>query len=258
MKEKEQLISEDELLDKEISDFLASYTVECVDEDKIEETVDILRTYMPKKREKFVIYKLVKNEITYVNKYYWIASMLILLSGMLLINKEDLPPYSVIILLSPFTMIIGIIEVFKSRRNKMWELEKSFQYSYRKVVMSRILIIITFSCIINLSMAVFLSLVDKSTKLALLNATWIIVLLLTTSINLFSMKYIKNEISIISIDICWMLFLELMNNKIVFLLNSVNEIAIFASVIIAIILFIASLSIFYKKSILFGDEVAWN
>ena len=258
MKEKKQSINDDELLDKEISDFLASYTVECVDEDRIEETIDILRAYMPKKREKFVIYKLIKNQITYVDRWYWIISMLILLSGMLIISKEGLSSYLGIILFSPLTMLIGMIELVKGKRNKMWELEKSFKYSFRKVIMSRLLIIISFSCVINLSMAVFLSIVDTSTKLVVLNAGWIMSLLLTTSINLISMKYIINEVLTMSIGVFWMVLLWVMNEKIVSLFNNINGVVIFCSVLITIIIFIVSLINFYKKSIWFGDEVAWN
>ena len=61
---------DDEFYDKEISEFLESYVLEEASEEKIEETIDVLKEYMPREKERYPLLKVIKNQLTFISREY--------------------------------------------------------------------------------------------------------------------------------------------------------------------------------------------
>lgn len=146
---------DDEFMDKEIEDFLASYVVKDCDKERIDETIDVLKSYIPKQKEKHVLLKMIKNELTYANKIYLLASLIFIILGIFLTARIKVSSYYIMLFASPIPVIIGLYELAKSRMNHMWELEKSMKYSCSIISLAKIIIVIGTSSILN----IFLSLV---------------------------------------------------------------------------------------------------
>lgn len=117
MRKKEEMSNNQEFFDDEIESFLASYSVPSIEDKKIEDTVDVLREYMPKKVNKRNLLNLMLNEITYINKTYWIiAGILVVISAFLPLIFE-ISPYYYLSLIGPIPMILGISELIKGRED---------------------------------------------------------------------------------------------------------------------------------------------
>ena len=114
---------DDDYFDNEISEFLNSYTAEKVPEEMIDSTIDSLRKYMPPKKTKNLMVTLIKNEVTYINKSYFIAATIFVAISLAFSMQYNLNLYSTLMIISPMPMILGMFQIVKSTQNNMWELE---------------------------------------------------------------------------------------------------------------------------------------
>lgn len=205
----------DEFFDNEISEFLNSYTVKTIDEEKVDKTIDVLRTYMPNKEDKYQLFKLVKNEITYINKMYWIMSIILMILGVVVTSEQKYSVYETLLYISPIPIIIGVYEIERSKRSCMWELEKSFKYSYSKIVFVRIIIIMAFTTMINIILSLFIYNGQTSGELIRIMTAWIVPICIVFSINLIIVNKVSSGYSMIIASSLWIITLILGSERII-------------------------------------------
>lgn len=243
---------------KEIENFLDSYIVSNVDEQKIEDTIDVLREYMPviERKHKINLYtniksslELVKLNLFFVSKLYWILSLLLILLGTIITVKFKFNIYETVILIAPIPILLGIFELVKGRDESAWELELSYKYSLREIILNKIIIIGVFSIAIALIMSTLLLNTYSGVNILRMIALWLIPIFLTSSISLIIVSIYR---SINSVALClsiWVLSVALVNN-IQFNISNIMELIVLA---ISFISMICSLRLFYKQSINFFD-----
>lgn len=247
----EDLLEEDL---KEIDNFLDSYIAPQVDEQKIEATIDVLRKYMPliERKQKVNLetnikssVELIKLNLFFFNKLYWILSLLLILLGILITVKFELNIYETVILIEPVPILLGIFELVKGRDENVWELELSYKYSLREIILSKIIIIGVFSILISLIMSILLLSTYSSINILRMIVLWLIPIFLTSSVSLIIVSIYR---SINSVALClsiWILSIVLVNN-IQFKIRNIMELIVLS---ISFITMICSLRLFYKQSI---------
>ncbi|WP_061320671.1 hypothetical protein [Clostridium botulinum] len=184
MKKTREVFEDKEFLDisqEEIEQFIDifnDYSIEYPTQNEIDQCIENLRIYVPKKKILSEDLEKLLNrgqiEISYINKLYWIVTILIFLITFKLSINMSINPYKVVMLISPIPLLLGFIEVFKGKENNMLELELSFKISGREMIVSRIIIIGIFNIILNTVMSLLLFKTGLDVQLLKVNIFWMV------------------------------------------------------------------------------------
>lgn len=243
----------------DLEDFLDSYAVNKIDEQKIDSTIDILKSYMPKQevqaiKEQSIFLERMKNNIdlvkfqfSLISKVYIISSLLLILVGTITTIKLNLSIYVSASIIAPIPILLGIFEIIKGRDENVWELELSYKYSLREIVLSRLIIINVVSILISIIISIGLNNTYSEINLFKMISIWLIPIFLVGSISLAITSIYR---SINSITLCiaiWILGVLSISiyEKIVEITN-INTFIVLGMSVISVV--IAS-KLFYKKSI---------
>ncbi len=255
-----QLLEDEVNMDLEIEEFLASYTVEKVEDEDIENTVEVLRSYMPKKKKSsnnitFPYMSLIKNEITYINKIYWIGSLIFIVIGLSFVSINKASPYNYLLQISPIPIILGILEVLKGSEDKVWELEMSFKYSFRQLVLVRLLIVMCFSALINIFlMVMFFKTIPEMTLLKLF-FSWITPFSLVGTGSLIIVSKFRTKNSVILCLSIWSIIAIYANEYFAHEIEAFSSMFTLAFIGASVGIFIYSVYVFYKKMIRFDEKI---
>ena len=252
----EELLEAD-LID--IEDFLDSYVVSKVDEEKIDSTIDILKSYMPKEEVQHVkvqnhlvdIIKenisLVKFQFSLISKVYFIASLLLILVGTITTIRLNLSIYLSATVISPIPILIGIFEIIKGREENVWELELSYKYSLREIVFSRLVIINVVSILISIMMSLILNNAYSQINILKMISIWLIPIFLVGSISLIITSFYRGINSVALCISIWIL--GAMSISVYETIADITHINTFMILGISVIFGLVSMKLFYKKSI---------
>lgn len=248
---------ESDLMD--IEDFLDSYVINQVDEQKIDSTIDILKSYMPKQevqaiKEQSIFLERFKNNIdlvkfqfSLISKIYFISSLLLILVGTITTIKLNLSIYLSASIIAPIPILLGIFEIIKGRDENVWELELSYKYSLREIVLSRLIIINIVSILISIIISIGLKITYSEINLFKMISIWLIPIFLVGSISLAITSIYR---SINSIALCiaiWILgVLSISIYEKIAVITNINTFIVLGVSVISVV--IAS-KLFYKKSI---------
>ncbi|OPD38367.1 hypothetical protein AL714_03590 [Clostridium botulinum] len=184
MKKTKEVFEDKEFLDiskeemEQVINTFDDYSIEYPTQHEIDQCIENLRIYIPKKKSLSEEFKKLLNrgqiEISYINKLYWIVSILIFLITFKLSINMSINPYKVVMLISPIPLLLGFIEVFKGKENNMLELELSFKISGKETIISRIIIIGIFNIILNTAMSVFFFKTGLDIQLLKINIFWMV------------------------------------------------------------------------------------
>ena len=247
-----------EEFDKDIEGFLQSYIVPKASEEEVQDTVEKLRQYMPKEKKKSIIFMMIKNQVTYINKFYFLASLSLILIALFLPSNDELSYYKYLICSSPISILLGLFELIKSREEKMWELEKSFKYNYNQIVLSRLIIISSFSIIVNLTLCgIFTN--NASTEILLkLMTTWIAPFSLVASISFLIVSRLPGNNSIIICICAWIIALAFAQKFLLRFVESAGVLSLIVAIAISSLVFLCCAHVFYKRTINLEEETIWN
>lgn len=243
----------------DIEDFLDSYVVNKVDEQKIDSTIDILKSYMPKQEVQTIKeqstslermknnIELVKFQFSLISKAYFISSLLLILVGTITTMKSNLSIYLSASIIAPIPILLGIFEIIKGRDENMWELEMSYKYSLREIVLSRLIIINVVSILISIIISIGLNNTYSEINLFKMISIWLIPIFLVGSISLVITSLYR---SINSITLCiaiWILGVS--SISIYEKVAEITNINTFIALGMSLISLVIASKLFYKKSI---------
>lgn len=260
----------DNLIDedlKEIELFLDSYMVKKVDDEKIENTIDVLREYIPKQTEEGIAIKLKQSligniksiinlaqfNISLVSKSYWIISLVLILLGVIATKKFNFNIYSSAIIMSPIPILLGIFELIKGKEENVWELELSYKYSLKETLLCKIVIILIFSILISLIMTVTLYNTNCEISLLKMIKLSLIPMFVTSAISLVIVSLYRNSNSIGVCVAIWMIQAATIDEKTIENILTIDNLTIIFTLIVSIILTIYASKLFYKMSVNYTD-----
>lgn len=260
----------DNLIDedlKEIELFLDSYMVKKVDDEKIENTIDLLREYIPKQAEEGIAIKLKQSligniksiinlaqfNISLVSKSYWIISLVLILLGVIATKKFNFNIYSSAIIMSPIPILLGIFELIKGKEENVWELELSYKYSLKETLLCKIVIILIFSILISLIMTVTLYNTNCEISLLKMIKLSLIPMFVTSAISLVIVSLYRNSNSIGVCVAIWMIQAATIDEKTIENILTIDNLTIIFTLIVSIILTIYASKLFYKMSVNYTD-----
>lgn len=260
----------DNLIDedlKEIELFLDSYMVKKVDDEKIENTIDALREYIPKQAEEGIAIKLKQSligniksiinlaqfNISLVSKSYWIISLVLILLGVIATKKFNFNIYSSAIIMSPIPILLGIFELIKGKEENVWELELSYKYSLKETLLCKIVIILIFSILISLIMTVTLYNTNCEISLLKMIKLSLIPMFVTSAISLVIVSLYRNSNSIGVCVAIWMIQAATIDEKTIENILTIDNLTIIFTLIVSIILTIYASKLFYKMSVNYTD-----
>lgn len=243
----------------DIEDYLNSYVVNQVDEEKIDSTIDILKAYMPKEevetaKKDIRIFNaikenigLVKLQLSLISKSYLILSLLLILVGTIATVKLNLSVYLSASIIAPIPILLGIFEIIKGREENVWELELSYKYSLREIILSRLIIINVISILISIIISINLNNIYSQINLFNMISIWLIPIFAISSISLVITSVYRSMNSIALCMAIWIL--GAMGISLYEKMADIANINLFIALGISAIGVVISSKLFYKKSI---------
>ncbi|MGL5348771.1 MAG: hypothetical protein ACRDA3_15590 [Peptostreptococcaceae bacterium] len=252
-----ETLLEEDLID--IENFLDSYVVNKVDEEKIDSTIEILKQHMPN-QEVMVVKEsnslfntireninLVKIQVGMMNKLYFIASLVLVLIGTISTIQLNLSIYLSASIIAPMPILLGIFEIIKGREENVWELELSYKYSLREIILSRLIIINLVSIVTSIALSFTLNSAYSSINLLNMISIWLIPIFIMGSISLIITSLYRSINSIalcISIWILGVMGISMYEN-----IGDITSINTFIVLGLSSLILVISMKFFYKKSI---------
>lgn len=260
-----EILLDEEFLDIEI--FLNSYIVKEVNEESIDLTIDKLRNYMPQnkneeiiKNENMDLYSKVRTSIVLLkmqfkifNKLYLIASIILVLCGVIGTIKLNLNPYLCAYTVSPIPILIGLAEILRGKEENMWELELSYKYSFREILFAKLVIISTTAIALTLVTSLILTGTYSEVSLLRIINICLIPTCFISLISLILASIYRGMNSIVLSTSIWMVVSNMVDNHTINYIVNVKNYKLFLVLILLFGLTIIASKLFYKKSINFID-----
>ncbi|MGH4121563.1 MAG: hypothetical protein ACREV6_01295 [Clostridium sp.] len=202
-----------DLSDDEINLFcsnLDKYTLcEYPSQDEINQCVNNLYEYVPKTKNKEQRFnKLIENlefQISYINKIYFISSLLIFIITYVLAMNNIVNSYGALMFISPIPFVLGITEVFKGKENNMLELELSYKVSGRELILYRMMIIAVFNIFLNVFMTIMMCKDVISIRFIEINILWIVPFIWVNFICIILAEKIRSYYAVIAVISIWVI-----------------------------------------------------
>lgn len=260
-----EILLDEEFLD--IENFLNSYIVKDVDEENVDLTIDKLRHYMPQnkneeiiKNENMNLYSkvstsmgLLKMQFKIFNKLYLIASIILVLCGVIGTIKLNLNPYLCAYTVSPIPILIGLAEILRGKEENMWELELSYKYSFREILFAKLVIISTTAIALTLVTSLILTGTYSEVSLLRIINICLIPTCFISLISLILASIYRGMNSIVLSTSIWMVVSNMVDNHTINYIVNVKNYKLFLVLILLFGLTIIASKLFYKKSINFID-----
>ena len=243
----------------DIEKFLDSYVVNKVDEQKVDSTIDTLKSYMPRVEvqainEESTFLERIKNNIelvkfqfSLISKAYFISSLLLILVGIITTIELNLSIYLSASIIAPIPILLGIFEIIKGRDDNVWELELSYKYSLREIVLSRLIIINAVSIVISIIISIGLNNTYSEINLFKMISIWLIPIFVVASISLVITSLYR---SINSITLCMAIWiLGVLGISIYEKIAEITNVNTSIVLGISLISLVISSKLFYKNSV---------
>ncbi|MCU9814074.1 hypothetical protein [Paraclostridium sp. AKS73] len=256
-----EILLDEEFLD--IENFLNSYIVKEVDEENVDLTIDKLRNYMPQnkneeiiKNENMNLYSkistsmgLLKMQFKIFNKLYLIASIILVLCGVIGTIKLNLNPYLCAYTVSPIPIIIGLAEILRGKEENMWELELSYKYSFREILFAKLVIISTTAIALTLVTSLILTGTYSEVSLLRIINICLIPTCFISLISLILASIYRGMNSIVLSTSIWIVVSNMVDNDTINYIVNVKNYKLFLVLILLFVLTMIASKLFYKKSI---------
>ncbi|WP_283592693.1 hypothetical protein [Paraclostridium bifermentans] len=260
-----EILLDEEFLD--IENFLNSYIVKEVNEENIDLTIDKLRNYMPQnkneeiiKNENMDLYSkvrtsigLLKMQFKIFNKLYLIASIILVLCGVIGTIKLNLNPYLCAYTVSPIPILIGLAEILRGKEENMWELELSYKYSFREILFAKLLIVSTTAIALTLVTSLILTGTYSEVSLLRIINICLIPTCFISLISLILASIYRGMNSIVLSTSIWMVVSNMVDKNTINYIVNVKNYKLFLVLILLFGLTMVASKLFYKKSINFID-----
>lgn len=259
----ENLLEEDF---NDIENFLDSYIVKKVDEYKIDSTIDVLRQHMPKEvieTENKSVNKLnnIKSSISLIklqmgtmNKFYWLWSLLLILCGLVSIRYSTMNLITYTSIVAPMPILLGLIEFIKGRDENVWELELSYKYSLREIMLAKLIIVSLVSIGTIIIMSLITTNIYSQINLITIISIWLIPMCIVASISLLIVSISRSMNSVILCIGIWILGVAIfMIEGIYENFINISNMGMMAILAMSIISVIVSIKVFYKRCINYKD-----
>ncbi|KKY00397.1 hypothetical protein VN21_14360, partial [Paraclostridium benzoelyticum] len=258
-----EILLDEEFLD--IENFLNSYIVKEVDEENVDLTIDKLRNYMPQnkneeiiKNENMNLYSkvstsmgLLKMQFKIFNKLYLIASIILVLCGVIGTIKLNLNPYLCAYTVSPIPILIGLAEILRGKEENMWELELSYKYSFREILFAKLVIISTTAIALTLVTSLILTGTYSEVSLLRIINICLIPTCFISLISLILASIYRGMNSIVLSTSIWIVVSNMVDNDTINYIVNVKNYKLFLVLILLFVLTMIASKLFYKKSINF-------
>lgn len=260
----------EDILDEELVDienFLDSYIVKKVDEEKIDFTIDKLRIYMPQNKNEEVIsikkasvlnkvkinIDLLKMQFKIFNKMYLLLSIIIIFCGLVGTIRFKLNPYMCAYTISPIPILLGLVETLRGKDENVWELELSYKYSFREIVLSKLVIVGITSIVISLVISLVLAGTYSEVNLFKIINICLIPSCFISFISLILASIYRSMNSITLSTSIWIIGCNIVDKNTIKNIVNINNYKLFTIFLLLCIFTILASKIFYKKSINFID-----
>ncbi|WP_195946373.1 hypothetical protein [Paraclostridium bifermentans] len=256
-----EILLDEEFLD--IENFLNSYIVKDVNEENIDLTIDKLRNYMPQNKnenENVYLYSkvrtsigLLKMQFKIFNKLYLIASMMLVLCGVIGTIKLNLNPYLCAYTVSPIPILIGLAEILRGKEENMWELELSYKYSFREILFAKLVIISTTAIALSLVTSLILTGIYSEVSLLKIINICLIPTCFISLISLILASVYRGMNSIVLSTSIWIVVSNMVDKNTINYIVNVKNYKLFLVLILLCVFTMVASKVFYKKSINFID-----
>lgn len=196
---------------EELKNFLQAYRVPYPSEDQVNDMIESLGQYVPSRKE-FVparadtFLRLIQDaaiSLRFMGVSYWIITLLLYLAGAVVVSVIPANPCKLLLILGPLPVMLGLLEVFHGREEKMLELELVCKITAQEIVLSRIMIICIYNAILNVGLSGIIGSLYPAVLLWRITLLWLAPMILTGGIALWFCSFIRSEYAVLGSVSCW-------------------------------------------------------
>lgn len=175
----------------ETENLLKEYLIPSPEDKKIDRTVNSLTQLMKITKERrsplaglSKLLCILSHVLQYSGKWYILFCLLLYSIVLLLIRGSDENPYIAVLLLAPAPFLLAAAGIFRSGRAGMAELEMSLKYSFRQMIMGKLLFAAIFNVLCNAVFSRMLSSANGELDPVRLTILWCAPFMLVSSVSL--------------------------------------------------------------------------
>lgn len=188
------------------------FEVKFPDQNEINSTIETVRTQMrirARKKSGFLcrfsrIIWFAFSEISVIRPIYWLTSIALYVAGALFTWLSAMSnPYMMLLALSPTPFMLGLIEVFRGRDERMLELEMSCRYNAISVILSKLFVIGVYNIFINFVCSILFSLMSDSVQMYKITLFWLTPFTLVCGLSLMIAIRLREGTSVMAMMSIW-------------------------------------------------------
>jgi hypothetical protein len=204
---------EQQELEEDLNQILQEYRVPYPDENRIDHTVETLRQYVPSRKSSIQFHfeslkRLMKNAVISMNFMgvsYWVITFLVYAVGYIVTVYAYCNPYKLVLFLSPFPVLLGMIEAFRGREENVTELELACKITPQEILISKILVICVYNIVLNMILSLLLYSWQPFVALWRITMLWLVPMVLAGGFALWFCSKFKGRQAILLSVSCWVL-----------------------------------------------------
>ncbi|MED0758571.1 hypothetical protein P4S93_06710 [Aneurinibacillus thermoaerophilus] len=191
---------------------LNKFEVKFPDQNEINSTIETARTQMrirARKKSGLLcrfsrIIWFAFSEISVIRPIYWLTSIALYVAGALFTWLSAMSnPYMMLLALSPTPFMLGLIEVFRGRDERMLELEMSCRYNAISVILSKLFVIGVYNIFINFVCSILFSLMSDSVQMYKITLFWLTPFTLVCGLSLMIAIRLRGGTSVMAMVSIW-------------------------------------------------------
>lgn len=140
----------------------------------------------------------------------------------------------------------------------MWEMEKNCKYNYKQIILARIIIICSFSIIIDLLLCTLIAFNYRGMAYMYLMLSWIAPFALIASLAFLIVSRQAGSGSIIVGLSIWICFVAIGNEYFSIVIEQLSTASVIGAIAISMAIFFYTVRVFYKKFIDYEEVITCN
>ena len=197
--------------EKEMAELLAAYRVPFPQEETVQNTVDVLRQYVPQKPVKFRarfyrlsgLLKSAAISVSIMRVSYWVLSIFLYAAGYIATVSTYSSPYKLMLILAPLPLILAFPETFRGREENVTELELTCRITPQELILSKIMVTGFYNIFLNILLSTLLYFWNPVTVLWKITFMWLVPMLFAGGVTLWFCSRIRGTYSVLVSLVIW-------------------------------------------------------
>lgn len=140
----------------------------------------------------------VASEITVISRMYWLVSLLLYAAGLaILYAPQSAVPEFALVAVAPIPFLLGLIEVLRSRDDRMLEMEMACRFNGASVMLAKLCIVGTYNLALNVAVSAWLAGTVAGRHLGDIMQMWLLPFVIISALALLAVVRMRGSTAVL-------------------------------------------------------------